>query len=120
MTTKIALNDMRFYAYHGVGDQEKVVGNWYRVELTVTLPLAKAIESDCLTDTIDYSHLFRLIKQEMDIPSDLLEHLAGRILKALKAAYPQLTAIELKVSKLRPPFEGELESASVILLEEYN
>ena len=56
----------------------------------------------------------------MAIPSKLLEHAAGRILAALKDTFPQLLAIELKLSKLNPPFGGDVYSASIILRESYS
>ena len=46
MTTKIELKSMRFYAYHGVDPQETRVGNWFIVDLMVTVDLVQAIEND--------------------------------------------------------------------------
>ena len=51
----------------------------------------------------------------MRIPSRLLEHVAGRILKALHHRFPTLQAAEIMLSKVNPPFGGDLHSASVIL-----
>lgn len=119
MTSQIELREMKFYAFHGVGEQERKVGNNFVVDLLLTAPLEKAIASDNLKDTINYAEVFAIIKNEMAIPSQLLEHVAGRILKALKMHFPQLTAIEIKVAKLTPPFGGDVYSASVILREEY-
>ena len=53
------------------------------------------------------------------IPSRLLEHAAGRILKALKERFPQITEVELVLSKLNPPFGGDIHSASIILKESF-
>ena len=55
----------------------------------------------------------------MDIPSKLIEHAAGRILYALKERFPELTGIELKFSKLNPPFGGDVHSASILLGETF-
>ena len=93
MTTKIRLQAMRFYAYHGVAEQER----------------------DRLEDTINYAEVYETVREEMRIPSRLLEHVAGRILKALHHRFPTLQAAEIKLSKLNPPFGGDLHSASVIL-----
>lgn len=120
MTTKIELKEMKFYAYHGVALQEKVVGNTFIISLILTAPLQKATLSDELEDTINYASVYEVVKREMDIPSKLIEHAAGRILNALKNTFPQLEAIELKLSKLNPPFGADVYSASVILQETYN
>lgn len=119
MITKIELASMNFYAYHGVMPQERQVGNRFIVDLTLTAPLMNAVESDDLNDTINYATVYEIVKQEMEIPSRLIEYAAGRILKSLKASFPQLTGIELKLSKLNPPFGADIYSASVLLSEVY-
>lgn len=119
MTTKIELKDMKFYAYHGVALQEKMVGNTFIISLMFTAPLQKATLSDELEDTINYASVYEIVKHEMEIPSKLIEHAAGRILNALKNAFPQIEALELKLSKLNPPFGGDVYSASIILNETY-
>ena len=79
MTTYISLNKLRFHAFHGVMEQERRVGNDFEVSLTVEYPFEKAMESDDLCDTLNYAELYDVIAAEMRQPSDLLEHLAGRI-----------------------------------------
>lgn len=117
MTTKITLQAMKFYAYHGVLEQERRVGNTFVVDLTLTAPLEKAVQSDQLEDTINYAEIYELTKQEMNIPSQLLEHVAGRICRALRHHFPQIEQIEIRVSKLNPPFGGDVHSASVLLID---
>ena len=97
MTTKIELEKMRFYAYHGVMPQETKVGNDFVVDLILTAPLEQAVKSDELDDTINYAAVYAVVKEQMDIPSKLIEHVAGRILYALKERFPQLAAVELKM-----------------------
>ena len=109
MTVQIELETMKFYACHGVSPQETRVGNTFVVNLVLTAPLEKAVASDDLEDTINYAVVYEVVKREM----------AGRILAALKDTFPQLLAIELKLSKLNPPFGGDVYSASVILRESY-
>lgn len=115
MVSKIELKGMKFYAFHGVEEQEQCVGNYFTVDVVITAPLEKAIREDSLQDTINYAIVYSLIKEEMEIPSRLIEHAAGRILSALKKAFPQIEAVEVKLTKLTPPFGGDLEGASVIL-----
>ena len=91
MTTKIELRRMTFYAYHGVAPQETRVGNTFIVDLILTAPLENAVWSDDLSDTINYATVYETVKAEMTITSRLHEHAAGRILKALKERFPQIT-----------------------------
>lgn len=120
MTIRIELEAMKFYAYHGVMPQEKKVGNNFVVNLVLTAPLEQAVRSDELDDTINYAAVYDVVKKQMEIPSKLIEHAAGRILHALKEHFPQLTAVELKLAKLNPPFGGDVYSAAVILSETYS
>ena len=53
-----------------------------------------------------------IIAEQMDIPSNLLEHVAGRIIAAVRAEYPEVGHIRLKISKLDPPVAG-LDSATL-------
>ncbi|MDH6304523.1 dihydroneopterin aldolase [Parabacteroides sp. PF5-5] len=120
MVFKIELRDMKFYAYHGVLPQETRVGNYFTVSLLLEAPLGNAVQTDDLEDTINYAAVYELVKKEMLIPSKLLEHAAGRILHSLKEHFPQITAIEVSLSKLNPPLGGEVYSASVILREVFS
>ncbi|GHV50249.1 7,8-dihydroneopterin aldolase [Bacteroidia bacterium] len=116
VTAKIELKNMRFYAYHGVFPQERSAGNHFVVNLQLKAPLEKAASTDNPDDTIDYGEVFRIVANEMSIPSQLLEHVAGRILHALKSRFPQITEIEAAVSKLNPPIAGaDLQCATVTL-----
>ena len=95
-------------------------GNDFVVDLILTAPLEQAVKSDELDDTINYAAVYAVVKEQMDIPSKLIEHVAGRILYALKERFPQLAAVELKLSKLNPPFGGDVHSASIILGETFS
>jgi len=115
MKTFIELKSMKFYAYHGVSKQEMTVGNYFIVDISYSFPMDKAFLSDDIRDTINYADVYAVVKTEMGRPSHLLEHLAERISKALKSAFPQLSFQKIKVSKLNPPVEGDMFCASVTI-----
>ena len=113
----IELKKLIFHAFHGVSEQERIIGNNYRIDLKLFLDLNKAIKSDDLKDTVDYSDIFNLVKQEMAISSRLLEHVAGRIVRKIKQNYPRISKITIRLAKINPPIEGELQEAAVIISE---
>ena len=82
----IRLEGLRFRALHGVMPQERQVGGDFLVTLRVGYPLAVAMASDDVKDTLDYAALYRLVEREMLLPSKLLEHVAGRIAEAIEKA----------------------------------
>jgi dihydroneopterin aldolase len=111
----IFIRDLRLYAYHGVMAQERRVGGWYTLSLRVHYNIICAIESDEVSDTVNYAELFEMVKAEMSIPSNLLEHVAGRIAKAVFNAYPDVTAIDLTIVKDNPPMGAHCRGAGVEL-----
>lgn len=117
MKSFIQLENIRIFANHGVFAQETLVGNHFVINLKITTDLSKAIESDNLDDTISYATAYDIVEQEMAIPSKLLEHVAGRIIKSLKNSFAQIEQIELKISKVNPPVRGQLECASITIID---
>lgn len=109
----VILRNVRFHAFHGVMPQERQVGGDFLLSLRVGYPFAKAMESDDVKDTLDYATLFCLAKREMDIPSQLLEHVAGRIVKAIMAVFPAVTSIDLELMKQNPPMGADSDGAGV-------
>ena len=95
--------------------QERQVGGDFLLTLRVGYPLARAIESDNVADTLNYAMLFDLAKREMDVPSQLLEHVAGRIVKAITTAFPEVTSIDLELTKLNPPMGADCDGAGIFL-----
>ena len=106
----VFLRNVRFHAFHGVLPQERQVGGDFLLSLRVCYPL-----SDDVADTLNYATLFDLAKREMDIPSQLLEHVAGRIVKAITTAFPEVTSFDLELTKQNPPMGADCEGAGVVL-----
>ena len=117
MKSYILLENLVFYAHHGVFHQETTVGNVYILNLKIRLDLEAASLSDKLEDTISYADVYEIVKKEMLIPSRLLEHVAGRIVRRLKQQYPQIEKLEVKLSKRNPPIGAQLDCASVIITD---
>ncbi len=111
--SRIFLKNVRFHAYHGVLEQEQVVGNDYVVNLTVSYDFTCAMRTDELSGTINYAELYELVKEEMMKPSKLLEHVVGRIGDRIFSEYPSVTEIQLAINKLNPPFGADCDGAGV-------
>ena len=111
----ILLKDLRFQARHGVGAQETLVGNEFTVNLRLRTDLTRAVQTDDVADTLSYADVFEAVRDEMSRPSQLLEHVAGRIARRLFQDFPALDAIELKLMKRNPPMGADIDSAGVEL-----
>ena len=111
--TSIIINKARFHAYHGVMPQEQTVGNDYEVSIQIGHDFTHAMQTDDLSHTISYADVYQIISQEMQTPSKLIEHLAGRICKKLFDTYPNITKIDLNIIKKNPPMGADCEGAGV-------
>ena len=88
----IILHDMKFYSYHGVLPQENAVGAEYKVSLDIETDFSEAAATDKLEGTINYAEIHDAVKEEMNIPAKLLEHLSYRISKRLFNDFPAIKA----------------------------
>ena len=109
----IILRNVRFHAFHGVMPQERKVGADFLVNLRVGYPLEQAMQSDEVSDTLNYAALYEVVKTEMMQPSNLLEHVAGRIADAIVKRFPQVTSIDLELTKQNPPMGADCDGAGV-------
>ena len=108
----IEIEGMEFYAYHGHFAEEQVVGNRFIVDLTLFTDCAEASKNDDLMDALDYQIVYLIVKEEMQIKSHLLEHVAGRILDRF-IGFESIEKVKVKISKLNPPMGGQIEKVSV-------
>ncbi|MBU0764952.1 MAG: dihydroneopterin aldolase [Bacteroidetes bacterium] len=112
---QIRLEGMEFFARHGCTRKEQEKGNTFIVDLIIGEDLTVAGKSDDLNDAIDYTEVYNLIKQEMKIRSNLLEHVGMRILDAVSDHFEGLSEITVKISKPDPPVDGKTNSFSVVM-----
>ena len=111
--SKIYLDDISFYAYHGVMEQERQVGGEYLVSLAIETDLSEAVHTDDLADTVNYAALYALIEREMSVPSKLLEHVAGRIGQRSLEEFDKIATLTVRVTKQNPPIGADCKGASV-------
>jgi len=107
---------MQFHAFHGVFEQEQKIGNTYIVDLKIGADLSTPCKTDQLEDSINYASVFAEIQEEMKNRCNLIEHLAENISLRVKKAFKNIQTIEIKVTKINPPLQGQLDSVSVILV----
>ncbi|PHX74169.1 MAG: dihydroneopterin aldolase [Chitinophagaceae bacterium] len=101
---KVFLKDILLYGYHGVHDLERKVGTEFSINIYMDIDLTESTIT--LDDTIDYSVVFSLLKEEFSIATPLLENLAIRISDRIKSVYPLMNKIQLNIIKHNAPIEG--------------
>lgn len=115
MDTAIVIKDLRIYARHGVMPQEQLTGDYFTINLRLSIDFSAAMKSDSLEDTLDYSAAVETVRKEMDIPSKLLEHAGRRICQALFDKFANVKSIDLELIKENPPMGAECKGAGIRL-----
>ena len=111
----IQIEKMEFYAYHGHFREEQIVGNRFLVDLWIETDMSKPAATDDLNDAVNYQVAYKLIRKEMEKKSNLLEHIAKRILDTLFESLEGIEKVRVKISKMNPPVGGKIDSVSVLL-----
>ena len=99
----IRMEGMKFYAFHGVLPQENLVGTNYYIDLRLKTDFSHAAETDELEGTVNYADIHAAVKEEMQITSQLLEHVCQRIARRLFQDFPTIDTIDISLFKENPP-----------------
>ncbi len=109
----ISLEGMKFYAYHGVYKEEKIIGGEYLVDLFIETDISKAASGDDIFQTINYETLYTICEIEMGKSVDLIETLVSNIISKIKKQFKTIQFIRVKIKKLSPPLGGKIEFAAI-------
>ncbi len=117
MRHTIEINGIKIYAFHGCLPEEEKIGGHYKVDVMLNTNFLSAALEDDLTKTIDYVDVNRIVFEEMGIRSKLIEHVGKRIIDRLKNEIPQIDSIRVKIIKICPPINGDVEDVAIIIEE---
>jgi 7,8-dihydroneopterin aldolase/epimerase/oxygenase len=99
----IQLTGIRCYGYTGYLPEEQILGQWFEVDLRMSLDLTAAGRSDRIEDTLDYRSVILAVK---DIIANskfaLIEKLADKIVTTI-LAFDLVQQVELKLHKPGAP-----------------
>ena len=116
----IKLKNIRTFSYHGCLIEEGKIGSDYTVDLEIKTDLQQSSQTDNLADTVDYVLLNRIVVEEMAIRSELLEHVAHRIIARIFKEIATVSKVIVAVSKLNPPIGGDVEAVTIEMEENRN
>jgi dihydroneopterin aldolase len=113
MENLINIEGIKLYAYHGCLEEEAKIGGNYIVDVYMATDFQEAAQTDDLEKTIDYCTVYEIARKEMAIRSKLIEQVCNRIFLNLKDTFPLLKTLKVRVTKLVPPMNGDVERVSV-------
>ena len=109
----IYLEGVKFFSHHGVEPQETIVGANFIVDLKLRTDFTYAAQKDELEGTVSYADIHAAVKEEMKIPSKLLEHVCERISQRLFSDFPTIQEITIRLSKENPPMGSDCKNVGV-------
>jgi len=114
---KIHLEGMEFFAYHGHYHEEQIIGAKFLVDLELEYNTSIAEHDDHLRDAVNYQEVYLIVKKEMEQKSHLLENVAHRVLNAVRKAFPLVSSMTVKISKINPSVGGKVRQVSCTLTQ---
>jgi dihydroneopterin aldolase len=100
MRYKTSLTSLEIFAYHGLYEEEKVLGATFLVDASIEYEVSKSITS--IEEATNYEIMFKIIHETMSIRQDLLETVAQLIIDALRKAFTGTQHIEVTIHKPNP------------------
>ena len=110
MVVTLHCSNLRFYAYHGLYEEEKKVGNEFELNISASFRTANSHIKD-IKETINYAAIYELAQSEMLKPRELLETFLCELAQKIKATYPEIVKLRMSMYKLQMPlshFQGRI------------
>ena len=114
---KILVQGINVYAYHGCLEEEGKIGCNYIVDVLLETDFTEAAKTDDLNKTIDYVIVYNIVKTQMAIRSKLIEQAGQRIVNELRKELRGIKKLEVKVTKLNPPMNGNVDRVAIVITE---
>ena len=109
----IHLKGMEFYGYHGVLEEERVLGQKFVIDADIHLSNVQRLEADELTQTVDYREIYSIIKRCVEEEQfKLIEILAEKIAARLLASI-DCDGVKVEVHKPNAPIPGMIRDISI-------
>lgn len=108
----IHLHNLILFAHHGIYDEEKNLGNHFELNITIR-HVPQLLPVKHLSDTIDYTAVYELVKKRMAIPTALLETVVTEIATAILAQFSLAEEVQISIRKMYPPIEQMQGSVGV-------
>ncbi len=103
MTDCLHIHGIRVYGYTGLFPEERALGQWYEVDLTVWMDLSPAGASDRIEDTFNYVNVVQRIQHHIKTKDyALIERLAATIAE-LVLEDERLEQVRVRLFKVSPP-----------------
>ncbi len=108
----IHLHNIIIFAHHGIYAEEKILGNEFELNITIK-HTPEQLPVKHLSDTIDYSLVYELVKKRMALPTPLLETVVTEIAQQILAEFSLAEEVSISIRKMYPPISQMQGSVGV-------
>ena len=108
----ITVEGIRVFAYHGHLPEEAILGGHFIVNVWVEADTVEVEKTDDLKHTVDYVKIITIVKEQMAIRSNMIEHSAKRIVDAILTLH-KVQKVTVEVEKVLPPIDATFDKISV-------
>jgi len=109
----IKIEGIKVFAYHGDLPEEAKLGGQFIVNVLVTADTEKSEQTDDLKDTVDYVTIIDVVKKQMSIRSNMIEHVAKRIVNEI-LLLNKVKQVKIELEKIQPAINASFDKISVI------
>lgn len=95
----IGIKNLKIYAYHGCYPQEKILGDWYQIDLIINTSIDFAAQTDSLEQTLNYETIVLICKRVMLTSYNLIETVAKKIVDEICNTFEKIQYIKIIISK---------------------
>ena len=113
----IHLTNLQFHSFHGIYEEERILGNLYEVNVEITVDGNETVTD--LSETVNYETAFAITAQRMTIPTPLLETVAQDLANLLYAAEKRTRSVKINIQKKYPPIATIQGSVGVTYKKEF-
>ena len=117
-TFTIQLNNLRFFAKHGVYEEEKIIGNEFEVNISMQIDAPEETLTK-IDDTVNYAKVYEIAGRVFSQPKSLLETVAMEMAKSILESFAGLKNISIQITKLHPPITSFTGSVSVTYTKDF-
>ena len=101
------MNNLAFYGYHGVLEEENQLGQKFFIDAELKADLQSAGKSDDVEKAVNYAEVYELIKTICENEEyNLIEALAETIAQEILNEFELVLEVTIKVKKPEAPVEG--------------
>ena len=100
----IHLHQLIFHSFHGVYEEEQILGNQFQIDADVVVEDSDQIKM--LSQTVNYVSIYKLIKERMQQPTPLLETVAQELTHSIRNLSNHVRSVSITIKKIAPPIEN--------------